>query len=195
MRRWGQSRVGQRDTGGIRSDRRRVGVGHAVRVHDGVGELLQFGQAEGGRGLRIPPCTKVLAHALIKSSACSSATTLRDLHDHGSGGKAVSHTALRKGLLLLLLWRRWGGRGCRLGVWCLLRRLLCDLLLGWGLLLLVGAGRSFDNATALRRLDATAGGVGRRWGGRRLWYSNIIGTGTTVWALSCLLDVTAAAHG
>lgn len=192
VRRWGQSWVGQRDTGGVRSDRRRVGVGHAVRVHDGVRELLQFGQAEGGRGLRVPPCAKVLAHALIKSPACSSATALWDFHDHWSGGKAVTHAALGQGLLLLL-WRRWGRRGRRLGVGGLLRRLLWDLLWRRGLLLLVGARRPLDDSAALRRLDAAARGVGRRRGRRRLRYCDTVGT--TVWALSRLLDVAAAAHG
>lgn len=73
-------------------------------VHDGVGELLEFGQAEGRRGLGVAPCAKVLTHALIQGAATSSTSILGDLHDHGCGGKAVAHATLGQGLLLLLWW-------------------------------------------------------------------------------------------
>jgi len=84
-----------------------VRVGHGMGVHDGVGELLEFGQAEGCGGLGVAPCAKVLTHALIQGAAPSSASTLGDLHDHGCGGEAIAHTTLREGLLLLLRWRWW----------------------------------------------------------------------------------------
>lgn len=46
MGRWRESGIGERDAGGIRGDGGGVRVGHGVGVHDGIGELLEFGQAE-----------------------------------------------------------------------------------------------------------------------------------------------------
>lgn len=82
-----------------------MGVGHGMGVHDSVCKLLEFSQAKCGRGLRVAPCTKVLTHTLIEGAAPSSASAFWNLHDHGRGGKAITHAALRQGLLL------WWGRG------------------------------------------------------------------------------------
>ncbi|KAG5831528.1 hypothetical protein ANANG_G00304640, partial [Anguilla anguilla] len=96
----GAVRVGGDGVGGGVAERQRV------RVHQAVGELLQLGQAEGGRGLGVlPAAVLALARALVQPQA-HGLRHLGQLRGAGRGqgevgqrlvaaGRALRHAALR----------------------------------------------------------------------------------------------------